>query len=88
MASRQCMLAMELKDIETKNFDGSLAKLQILSPVNKLCYTVHHMMYMCSSHDHDIYLTQIFMTTAKLFYKEFLRRTIVLVAVMFTLSFG
>ena len=29
MASRQCILAMELEDIEREKFDGSLAKRQI-----------------------------------------------------------
>ena len=29
MASRQCMLAMELEDIEREKFDGSVAKHQI-----------------------------------------------------------
>ena len=29
MASRQCILAMELEDIEKEKFDGSLAKRQI-----------------------------------------------------------
>ena len=28
MASRQCMLAMELQNIERENFDGSLTKFQ------------------------------------------------------------
>ena len=44
MASRKCMLAKELKDIEREKFEGLLAKRQIwlsmFSSVNKLCYTI------------------------------------------------
>ena len=38
MASRQCMLAMKLQDIEREKFDGSLAKRQIRQyfPLSKM----------------------------------------------------
>ena len=42
MVSRQCILAMELKDIEREKFDGSRAKRQIRQyfPSSILRYTV------------------------------------------------
>jgi len=39
MASRECMLALELEEIERENIDGPLAKGQIRQYF-PLCYTV------------------------------------------------
>ena len=51
MASRQCMLAMDLEDIEWEKFDGWVAKHQIRQyfPRQKLRYMVHYILqiYYC-----------------------------------------
>ena len=46
MASRQCMLAMELQDIEREKFDGLLAKRQYF-PIKKLHYVVSNRQIVC-----------------------------------------
>jgi len=49
---RQCVLAMDLEDIEREKFYGSLAKRQIrqyFPPVNKLHYSIPY--YFLPQHD-------------------------------------
>ena len=56
MASRQCMLAMELNDIEREKFDGLLAKCQIC----KLRYTVYYLeLYISYKLAAVLYVTRI-----------------------------
>ena len=48
MASRQCILAMELEDIEREKFDGSLAKRKIRQYFPPSINCASYMVYLAS----------------------------------------